>query len=279
MQIPATTSNVGPGFDCLGIALQLYNTACVEKLGVPAANSSMVREAGAAFFKTSKCKTFPFRATIQGDVPVSRGLGSSVTVRLGVIMGLNRLAGTPLKPQEILELVAQLEGHPDNATPAMLGGFTVCSNTRYLRVPVSGKLHFVALIPENGLETRRARAVLPSRVTLHEAVENQQRTALIAAAFCTGRYEALRESFQDHFHQPNRARLMPYLFPVIDAAEHAGALGAFLSGAGSTVMALTVRSPHKIGEAMLRTARRFRVQARIRVLKADNQGAQTVSSR
>src|SRR5699024_29265 len=114
--VPASTSNLGPGFDCLGIALRLYNDVTVSRrCGRPV--DAMARSAAAAFFKRTKARPFPFSCSITGEVPPSRGLGSSVTVRLGVLHGLNELAGRPLKRQEIFELCAHLEGHPDNAAP------------------------------------------------------------------------------------------------------------------------------------------------------------------
>src|ERR1044071_3396669 len=124
VRVPASKSNLGPGFDCLGIALRLYNNVTISRRSIHSSDT-MVRTAAQAFFDRSKQKRFPFSCSISGDVPVGRGLGSSVTVRLGVINGLNELAGCPLQRHEIFEICSRLEGHPDNAAPSVYGGFNL----------------------------------------------------------------------------------------------------------------------------------------------------------
>lgn len=271
VQVPATTANLGPGFDSLGIALSLYNQITVRR-SEKTDSFPMVQEAAKLYFKKSKATSFHYGISIQGDVPISRGLGSSVTVRLGFLLGLNHLAGEPLRDDEILDLVIQLEGHPDNAVPAFLGGFACASSHNWYRHPVKSSLKFVTFIPDQELETKKARAVLPSKVSLTNAVTNLQNTALITAAFCTQKYELLENSFEDTLHQPYRAKLLPALYPMLQAAQSAGALGGFLSGAGSTLMAITLKKPNAVAEAMKKTAARLRYPGKIHILEADNQG-------
>src|SRR5476651_107637 len=186
VRVPASTSNLGPGFDCLGLALQLYNTVTLTRSDeggqVP---HGMIGETAAAFFQQAtggKIAPFGFDASIEGDIPISRGLGSSVTVRLGVLMGLAELVREtfPVTREQILALLIELEGHPDNAVPSFLGGFAVCAHATanpadgfsYTRVPVKPELSFVTLIPDLRLSTEMARGLLPSEVSLREAVEN-----------------------------------------------------------------------------------------------------------
>lgn len=276
VRVPASTSNLGPGFDCLGIALRLYNRVTISR-GKDRPLDPMVRAAAAAFFDRSKKKSFAFSCSIDGDIPVSRGLGSSVTVRLGVISGLNQLVGRPLERRGIFEICSNLEGHPDNAAPAAYGGFNVVRDGQRQAFTVSPRLRFVLLVPDFEVATARARRVLPSRIDRLHAVENCQNACAITAAFASGDYEKLRGAFVDHLHQPFRKKMIPFLDKVIEAAESAGALGAFLSGSGSSICAITLRSPEKISRAMVSASKSK--SARIIITSADNRGARILMPR
>jgi homoserine kinase len=277
VQVPATTSNLGPGFDCLGIALRLYNWVTVRRLDrrERAAEHPMAAEAAARFFAANSQRSFAFGWEIAGDLPVSRGLGSSVTLRLGILAGLNELAGGPLKRTRLFELCAELEGHPDNAAPATFGGFTVCDpkGAPPLRVTVDAKLQFVLLVPDFEVRTAGARSILPATIPRLAAVASAGRACRIATAFATRRYSYLRGMFADEaFHQPHRAALVPFLPRVLTAAEKAGALGAFLSGSGSTICAVALNSAGRVGAAMRRAAGVG--SAQIVSTRADNRGYQ-----
>ena len=275
VRVPASTSNLGPGFDCLGIALRLYNNVTISRRrGQPA--PPMVRAAAAAFFQRTKREPFLFSFAISGDIPACRGLGSSASMRLGVITGLNELAGRPLQRQAIFETCSKLEGHPDNVAPAAYGGFNIVRDGQRQAFTVSAQLHFVLLVPNFEIVTDYARRVLPSRVDRLHAVENCRNACAITAAFASREYEKLRGAFVDHLHQPFRKKLIPFLDKVIAAAESNGALGAFLSGSGSTICAVTLRSPDKISRAMLAAAKSD--GARTIITAADNRGARLVST-
>ena len=166
VRVPATSANLGPGFDTMGVALRLYNTVRVKRNLEAVPLSGMVAETAERFFALAKHKPFAAEVSISGAVPPARGLGSSVTVRLGVAAGLNRLAGEPLVPEALLGLVIDLEGHPDNAVPAFHGGFATCAPGRYLRVAVAPRLKFVGLVPDFELETKKARTRLRISSTL-----------------------------------------------------------------------------------------------------------------
>ena len=275
MRVPATTSNLGPGFDCLGVALQLYNFVTVARASEIEAGG-MARQAARQFFRAAGAEPFGFLATIAGDVPRSRGLGSSVTVRLGVLHALNALLGRPLKRAQIFGLGAELEGHPDNAAPAEFGGFVVARHNRHQKFPVDPRLRFVLLIPAFEVKTTEARGVLPNEVDRLRAVESCGNACAITAAFASGSYEDLRGVWQDHLHQPFRAKFVPFLERVIAAGERAGALGGFLSGSGSTIACVTLRSPDDVAAAM-RDASGLE-EAETRVTSADNDGARIVVS-
>ena len=274
VRVPASTSNLGPGFDCLGIALRLHNDVTVRR-GSSARLDPLVRQAGERFFQEAGVKRFPFSAVIAGDVPAARGLGSSVTVRLGVMHGLNTLAGGPLEREKIFALCCELEGHPDNAAPASFGGFNLVRPASRQRFAVSKELEFVLLVPDFEVRTKEARALLPARIDRAGAVESAGNAAAIAAAFASGRYRYLRGAFSDHLHQPFRRRLVPFLDQAIAAAEEAGALGGFLSGSGSTIAAVTLKNASNIAAAMQALA----PTARVIITTSDNRGAQLLPIR
>jgi homoserine kinase len=275
VRVPATTSNLGPGFDCLGVALRLYNFITIECTGDDQCCTAMGRQAARSFFAKAKCAPFPFSCVIAGDVPQARGLGSSVTVRLGVLHALNALADRPLAREEIFRICASLEGHPDNAAPAEFGGFVVARAEGRQKFAVDPRLSFVLLIPPFEVRTAAARKILPNEVNRLEAVESCRNACAITAAFASGQYEHLRGAFADHLHQPYRAKFVPFLTSVLTAAEHVGALGGFLSGSGSTIVSVTLRAADKVAAAM-RAASGLR-DARTIITTADNRGTRLYS--
>lgn len=270
VRVPASTSNLGPGFDCLGIALQIYNDITVARARERQPLDALVRDASASFFKHTRRVPFHFCCRIAGDIPSCRGLGGSATARLGVVHALNELTKSSFGRQQIFELVAKLEGHPDNAAPSEFGGFNVTRASHHQRFTVSSGLYFVLLIPNFEIATSKARRILPTRVAHLSAVASCGNACAITAAFASRRYENLKGVFIDHLHQPFRKRLIPFLNHVIDAGERAGALGGFLSGSGSTIICPTLRSPRKVAAAMLAASC---TDARTLITKADNRGA------
>jgi homoserine kinase len=275
VRAPASTSNLGPGFDCLGVALSLYNQVTV-KSGTAGGGNRMVRDAARKFFAVANCKPFDFSCDILGNVPIGRGLGSSVTVRLGVLHALNEIARTNLSRDELFKLCAELEGHPDNAAPASFGGFTIARGTDVQHFNVSPRLRFILLIPSFEIATIEARRLLPADILRTNAARNTANVAAIAAAFATRDYKSLRGCFVDYLHQPFRKKLVPFLDRVITAAERAGALGAFLSGSGSAICALALDDSKKIAAAMQRASRLFHTQTVI--TRADNRGVRIFKS-
>jgi homoserine kinase len=287
VRVPASTSNLGPGFDSLGIALRIYNRiTLVRGASRLQAHPRIVSEAADRFFKQTRRRAFSFSYSTTEQIPRSRGLGSSAAVRLGVLLALNFLSGSPLERVMIFELCSELEGHPDNAAPAMFGGFTVAGSGRFgdsrkfsrqrdvrnvQHFPVSPGLNFVLLISPVEIATSKARKLLPLKISHAAAVKSCANACALTAAFVSQDYDKLRGAFGDYLHQPFRAKLMPFLPDVIAAAEQAGALGAFLSGSGSTVAAVTLRLPDKIAAAMARAAK---MAGQTVITRADNRGAQ-----
>jgi homoserine kinase len=290
VRVPASTSNLGPGFDCLGVALSIYNTFTFRRCSTQrSAHPKIVSEAAQLFFKRARRRAFFFSYSVAEQIPRSRGLGSSATIRLGTLLALNRLSGDPVERLIVFRICAELEGHPDNAAPAAFGGFTVTRSDRFAeamfrrpamsslagttvqRFRVSPRLYFVLLIPDLEIQTSRARRILPARISHNAAVNNCANACALTAAFASEDYEKLHDTFADHLHQPFRSKLLPFLPTVIAAAEKAGAYGAFLSGSGSTIAAVTMHTPKKIAAAMARSAN---APARTIITHADNLGAQ-----
>ena len=283
VQVPATSANLGPGYDCLGVALQIYNRVTVRRVGgvspssEAAGASPMLEKAAGAFFEAANVPAFAFDWNIVGEVPRSRGMGSSVTVRLGILHGLNELAGKPLSPDTLFQICAKLEGHPDNAAPAAFGGFTVASpDGSHVRFEVAPELQFVLLIPDFEIATPDARRVMPETLPHKQAVISAANACRITAAFASSNYAMLRGAFTDFLHQPHRLPLIPFLNRTIEAAENSGAIGGFLSGSGSTIACLALGNAEAVGQAMLAAA--DTPNARILITRADNLGVQTLAS-
>jgi homoserine kinase len=264
--VPGSTSNLGSGFDTLGLALSLRTRVTLNRskgngIKLQAAGSPLPEgaeelcvKAAKTFFDSSTISPFGVEVSVSGDVPVARGLGFSSTVRAGIVAGLNALAGTKLSQDDLVELVTCLEGHPDNASPAVLGGFTVSGmvdgKARCLRFDVDPELKAVTLIPKFHVRTEEARVLIPKLFAKADAAHALNRSALIVAAFAAQNYEALRGIFDDHFHQPHRLKLVPQLDRVIAAGVAAGAIGGFLSGSGSSIICVTLRNSQAVATAM-----------------------------
>lgn len=295
VRIPASTANLGPGFDVLGLALGLYNTIEVEAIprGVEltvegegadrlsqAGGRSLVVRAGHAAFAYLGVTPPGLKIHLKNEIPLKRGLGSSGTACVGGILAAAGLCGRTLSPHEVLKLALPLEGHPDNITPSLVGGLTATclsgEEIRYVRIPIPKAIRVVAVIPERELSTAEARRALPSHVSLADAVYNVGRVALLVAAMVGGDLSLLDEATRDRLHQPYRAKLLPGMEEVFEAARRAGALAAFLSGAGSTVVALVEQEPEAVGKEMTETWAQRGIRAAAKVLTVEHEGARIV---
>lgn len=281
IQVPGSTSNIGPGYDCLGIALGVYNRVTVTRMegdDAPGLRVSpahgMVRECARLFFRRTGVPEFGIRWSVEGEVPVSRGLGSSVTIRLGILFAINELSGRPMSRDGLFALCSEIEGHPDNAGPAAFGGFVLTnSHGESFRFEVGPELKFVLLVPDLEVVTEHARRVLPPQISHRDAVLNMGNACTITAAFATREYAKLRDCFDDYLHQRYRAHLVPGLFEIIEAGASAGALGGFLSGSGSTICCLTLAGNEEHVAAAMLDAWPGPAPAEARILTADNTGA------
>lgn len=272
VRVPASTANLGPGFDTFGLALRLYNYIGLLP-GHPETPHPFAEEIFRAYHQSRRLPPQPLQLVVRGSVPRSRGLGSSATIRLGLLAALDHHYRRPLDLPWCLRLATSLEGHPDNVTAAALGGFVVCGGAQPASAQVSSRLRFVAAIPSQECSTPTARALLPSHVTLEDAVANLRHASRLTAAFFSKKYEEAKGSFSDRLHQPYRASLVPGLEAAISQAEKAGAIGAFLSGAGPTILALTLKSEKAVGLALAQALGQAGHQSvQIKILSADNAG-------
>ncbi len=257
--VPATSANMGSGFDSIGIALGLYNVIdielndCIEIFDargadIPKGEDNLIYKCAKRVF--DECgKDLPGLKIIEDcNIPMTRGLGSSSACTVAGILGANAILNEPLGRQDVIDLAAQIEGHPDNSTPAILGGFCVAllenGHVWNVRVPMHGGIDFVAFIPKFELSTEKARAALPETIAHRDAVFNLARAALLAGSLTTGKLANLDVATGDCLQQPYRFKLIPNGENVMRAAKELGALGAFISGAGPTIIAIVYKGDH-----------------------------------
>lgn len=252
VRIPATSANIGPGFDSLGMALNIYNTFIFEEIseGLEIIGCDEKFNNDNNLVYTSMMKTFKktgydpkgVRIIMDTEIPVSRGLGSSAACILGGVIGANILSGGLLSKDDILEIATEIEGHPDNVAPALFGGLVVSimenNKVYYNNINIAKGLKFVALIPDFTLSTEKARSVLPSQIPYKDAIYNVSRVSLLLSALTNGRFDLLKYAIKDILHQPYRGKLIPDFYNIIDKCQELGSLGSFLSGAGPTIMSI-----------------------------------------
>ncbi|OIP74889.1 homoserine kinase [Candidatus Atribacteria bacterium CG2_30_33_13] len=301
IRVPATTANLGPGFDCLGLALKLYLNLEIEETekglvieyqGEGAEKFSVkkdtligksaelvLKKIGQDKSKKGlKIKTF-------NQIPVTRGLGSSAAAIIGGIMGAARICKIELSFQEMLELALSLEGHLDNIVPALMGGLTLAYKTeqeeiKWARIDTPADLRAVLAIPDFSLSTEEMRRVLPSKTSLVDAVFNLSRSALLVNALQNSNWEVLAEAMEDKLHQPFRAPFIPGIEEMFSQIKRTGLAGVALSGSGPTVVSLTKRgSEELISNIMKNIFFKEGIDCRILVLETDLEGTKIVYSR
>ena len=295
-RVPASTTNLGHGFDCLGMALSAANTVVVspsadDLISTPdAPDDGLGRMAGAirdACIARWNVRLPGFSVRVHGDVPLSRGMGSSSTVVLGVAAACQRLAGRALDKHELVELAAAQEGHPDNVAASCLGGFTIAAEVgnaaeagkalRLHKISVPAHLVAVVAIPPYEVKTSDARRILPQQFTRAEGVRSLQRSALITALLSSGAIEQLRGLFDDAWHEHYRAALNPGLIDARKAAAAACAIGTILSGSGSTVLSFSHRDhANAVKQAMHDSYHAVGIDVATRILAFDNDGLTAV---
>lgn len=252
--VPATSANIGPGFDCLGIALNLYNKFYIEEIknGVEIIscedefndNNNLVYKSMKYFFDNVECNYIPkgLKITIQSNIPISRGLGSSASCIVAGVLAANHLGKANLSKDELLKIATEIEGHPDNVAPAIFGNMTVSimdnGKIHYNVIDIPKELKFCAMIPDFRLCTKKARGVLPNNVPHTDAIFNIGKVSLLVSAIMNNKFELIKVACQDKIHQNYRGSLIKDYDAIISQANKLNSLGVFLSGAGPTIMSI-----------------------------------------
>ena len=303
MEVPASSANLGAGYDCLGVAIAMTNRIELEvrvwsrgkiELNVDGEGRNeltedrenrFVRGLEASLRKAlgSLPDEVGWRIGMRNQIPLSRGLGSSAAATVGGVLAGNALAGEPLSTADMLRLATEIEGHPDNAAAVLLGGFVASASTpagvEAVRFDAPRELRAVLFIPDLRLSTKEMRAALPDKVPLADAVANLAAVAVDVAGLATGRFELLGRLTVDRLHEPYRAKAYPQLPAMVAAAREAGALGACLSGAGSTIIAFTDKADGAgaIEAALTEVAATAELPGRARTVELRNHGAHVVA--
>jgi homoserine kinase len=301
IRVPATTANLGPGFDCLGLSLKLYLNLEIEEIeegftveyqGEGAEKFSAKKKEDTLIWKSINLvlkKTHEdiykkgLKIKALNEIPVTRGLGSSASAIIGGIVGGARLYNIDLTNQEMLELALSLEGHMDNIVPALIGGLTLAYKTgqeeiKWTRIKTPLDLRIVVVIPEFTLNTGKMRKVLPQKVALPEAIFNLSRSALLVNALQNSDWEVLAEAMEDRLHQPYRAPFIPGIEDMFSQIKKTGLAGIALSGSGPSVVSLTKKgSEGEISKIMKDAFLNAGIICRILVLEADLQGTKLIA--
>ena len=300
IRVPATTANLGPGFDCLGLALKLYLNLEIEQIeeglvieyqgeGADKFSSkkdTLIRKSAELVLKkTGQDKSKKgLKIKVFNQIPITRGLGSSASAIIGGIVGAAKLYNINLTNQEMLELALPLEGHMDNIVPALIGGLTLAYKTgqeeiKWARIKTPRDLRVVVGIPDFTLSTEKMRKALPQKVALPEAVFNLSRSALLVNALQNSDWDVLAEAMEDRLHQPYRAPFIPGIEDIFLKIKKMGLAGVALSGSGPSVVSLTKKGQEEaIGKIMKDAFLYAGVTCRVLVLEADLDGTKFVSS-
>ncbi len=291
VRVPASTSNLGAGFDALGMALGLYvevraelaDELCIEIEGreadqIDRGPDNLLYQRFALVYRERGEHPPAVRLRIRNEIPLIRGLGSSGAATIAGLLAASVLSGANLSHDEILRLAYAEEHHSDNVTPALVGGFVARAvdegRVRYVKMDVPPELRCVLLVPRFGMKTVQARQLLPGQVPLQDAVFNLSRAGLTVAAITQRRWDLLAVGTQDRLHQPYRLVMFPIMDRVFQAAREAGAYGAFLSGAGSTVLAFSPpERTTQVAEAMRQVAESAEVACETMDAPVDTTGA------
>ena len=309
VKVPATTANLGPGFDCLGMALPIYNTITIEETVLPGTgveinvfptsdiveqsslehipldNNSIVYKAVELLYNMIGQSPAELKINIYTGIAVARGLGSSSSVIVGALFAANELLGRPADVPALLSIACEIEGHPDNITPAIVGGLVISSQEEdgsvvYRKLNWPEEWAITVCIPDFELSTDIARSVLPAEVPMQDAIFNAKRLALFVEAVHTKDSELMKMALQDRLHQPYRMKLVPGLNSIISNLRHFdNVLGCVLSGAGSSILIISEKNNlDKIRNIVKDTWAEQNIKCEIKTLSVENNGAQIITN-
>lgn len=295
IRVPASTSNLGPGFDCFGLALKLYltvrataapqasepcrvtTTGAKENEVLPRNAANLIYRAMAFAARRERVSLPPVELVAHNEIPLASGLGSSAAAIVAGVRLLSLLTGHQMSDQAVLDYATEFEGHADNVAASLCGGFVI-NCLQKDRTVIAAKLEWPSDIrvlivsPHSQLPTHVARAALPRTLDRSKAIFNLQRSALFTAAIARQRYELLWEAMHDELHQPQRESLVPGLAEALALPRMDGLLGVALSGAGPSILALVTDHEDEIGARIASCFKAHKIESTIRTLDVDNEG-------
>ena len=285
VRVPATSANLGPGFDALGVALDWAGEITLSEVAAPVPPAGSMERltliAAAALFEQAGMPVPPLAAEYRGDMPIGRGLGMSAAAFAAGLVAANEMLGL-VGVDGLVPLAVRLEGHGDNIIPTLLGGLCVVAEDDdgpvWCRIEPPDDLQLALFIPDFDMPTHESRARLPVSLTRGQAVHNIARAALMVAAITQRRYDLLHTATQDILHQPARATLFPAMDPALTAARRAGAHGAYLSGGGSTLAAFVTDHAESVAGAMREAAAVHGISGVTRVVSLSGRGTEVVTA-
>ena len=294
VRVPATSANLGPGFDCLGITLNLYNNIGLEEydrveivsldeIDIPTDASNLIYSSAYTLYKECGKNLCGLRIKQENNIPISRGLGSSSACIVAGLVGANEMLGTPLNKNELADLAVKIEGHPDNVVPALCGGLTISAieydKTYYQKIMPPDNLNFIAFIPSFKVSTTIARRALKKYCKLDDAVYNISRVALFVSSIVSGNTESLNIAVKDKLHQLYRLRLIPNGQQVFETIAEFGSIPTYLSGSGPTVISILEKDKTKDFTTNIkeRLCQKGIYNWDIKVLKVSESGAEVIT--
>ncbi len=307
VKVPATSANLGPGFDCLGLALPIYNTITIEETvlpgtgieinlmsdneindemifnNVPRDENSIVYKAVEMLYNSIGQEPSELKININSQIPITRGLGSSASVVVGALLAANKLLGSPADTAALLSIATEIEGHPDNVAPAILGGFVFSSQERSGLI-LTEKLNWpenwdiTVCIPDFELSTNIARSVLPETVPMQDAVYNAKHLAMFIQAINTNNAKLMKKALHDRLHQPYREKLIPGMSEIMEVFKNEdNVIGSVLSGAGPSILVISQKYDlDKIKSTVKDIWESFSIKSDIRTLKIETNGAEII---
>ncbi len=304
VKVPATTANLGPGFDCLGLALPIYNTITVEEtimpgtgieiniidetheqdlISIPTDENNIVYKAIELLYNSIGQTPSELKITIKTQIPIARGLGSSASIIVGGLIAANELLGRPADEAALLSIATEIENHPDNITPAVVGGFVVSSleedgSVVYSKINWPKDWNITVCIPDYELSTSIARSVLPAEVPLKDAIFNLKHTAMLVQAVNTHDEKLMKIALDDRLHQQYREKLIPGLVEIKEALKHEeNVLGVVISGAGPAILVISYgNNLNKIRETVSKVWLDMNVKSKILTLQVEEHGAKVI---
>ncbi len=305
VKVPASSANLGPGFDCIGLALPIYNTITIEETvlpgtgieinliseeetidemffdSIPKDENNIVYKAVEMLYNSIGQEPSELRINIQSQIPITRGLGSSSSIVVGGLLAANKLLGNPADEAALLAIATEVEGHPDNVAPAILGGVVLASQEEdgmisYYKLKWPEEWDITVCIPDFELSTEIARSVLPKEVPMQDAIFNARHLAMLVQAINTADAKLMKKSLKDRIHQPYREKLVPGMKEIMEAFKHEdGVLGCVLSGAGPSMLVISHKyDVDKIKSTVKDIWEAQNIKVDVRTMKVEENGAE-----